>query len=322
MSAELALIQQVKSLQLYIPQEILFTSSGSWTALYDCRVLVSIGGGGGSGGARSSAPATASGGGAGGFSQKLIRLTAGDVLSFTVGAGGAKVNGNSNGVAGGTTTLTGPSISLTANGGAGGLQAANAGVSGVAGGTASGGMINNTGGRSGSISWAGTAYGATAGGSVGIYNTTGSSSGSITAIQGSFSFVTSSPSVKYNSPNVDGTVGSNVIGAGAGTAEPPYPITGSTPGRMGTGVSARLLNPGHSGSLGMVVTTYNMTNAHLGAGANPFCGGSAVITTDGAWTAVGYWGCLGGGGGGCVSASSTATSGAGGSGFVILEVFI
>ena len=86
------------------------------------------------------------GGGAGGFAQKLVSLAAGNVISFTIGAGGA-----SNGASGGTTVLTAPGVSLTANGG-----------TTASGGSASGGDINVTGGSSGNAV-------ATGGGAVGVY---------------------------------------------------------------------------------------------------------------------------------------------------------
>jgi hypothetical protein len=106
------------------------------------------------------------GGAAGGYSRKTVAVTAGDTLTITIGAGGARIpqntsNEKSNGNTGGTTTVTGSnlgsgntSISLTANGGGGGLYNGAGGsytnrtVGPTTGGTASGGDVNNTGGTS------------------------------------------------------------------------------------------------------------------------------------------------------------------------------
>ena len=107
--------------------------------------------------------ASASGGAAGGYVRKEVAVTAGDTISITIGAGGARVpqtsgNEQSGGNAGGSTTVTGSnlgsgntSISLTAGGGAGGkLSGSNSygdsSVTSNTGGTASGGDTNSVGG--------------------------------------------------------------------------------------------------------------------------------------------------------------------------------
>jgi hypothetical protein len=85
----------------------------------DGKYLVTAIGGGGSGGSGTN---LCRGGGAGGLAQSICALKAGDVISFTVGAGGAYVAGAPvPGNAGGTTTVTIPGYTtLTSNGGAGG----------------------------------------------------------------------------------------------------------------------------------------------------------------------------------------------------------
>ena len=118
------------------PEQRAFTTSGSFTAPRTGKYLLTAIGGGAAG------LNNGRGGGAGGFAQKLVSLAAGDLISLTIGAGGA-----SNGASGGTTTLTAPGVSLTANGG-----------TTASGGSASGGDINVTGGSSGNL--AGTGGGA------------------------------------------------------------------------------------------------------------------------------------------------------------------
>ncbi len=122
------------------PEQRAFTASGSFTAPCTGKYLITAIGGGAAG------RNDGRGGGAGGFAQKLISLAAGDVISFTVGAGGSTP-----GAAGGNTILTAPGVSLTANGG-----------TTSAGGTATGGDLNVQGGHSGNVAGSG-------GGAVGVY---------------------------------------------------------------------------------------------------------------------------------------------------------
>ncbi len=129
-------------------------TSQTWVTPVKGRYLVTAIGGGGSGAANGTAAGC---GGAGGFAQSLWDLAAGFSLVLTCGAGGAEVTTtNTNGNAGGATTVSGSGLTtLTANGGAGGVQS----YAGSAGGTASGGnVINVTGGS-----------GFKGGGAVGVY---------------------------------------------------------------------------------------------------------------------------------------------------------
>lgn len=123
-----------------IPEQRVFTSSGTFVAPVEADYLASAIGAGAAG------TNNGRGGGAGGFSQIKARLKAGERLDFTVGAGGV-----TSGQAGGNTTVTGPGVGLTANGG-----------TSTAGGTASGGTVNVAGGAS--ASGVGTG-----GGAVGVY---------------------------------------------------------------------------------------------------------------------------------------------------------
>ena len=66
---------------LSTPVQIARTISGSFTAPKTGKYLITAIGGGGSG-------SSERGGGAGGMAQTLVSLSAGDVISFVVGAGG------------------------------------------------------------------------------------------------------------------------------------------------------------------------------------------------------------------------------------------
>lgn len=99
-----------------------FFTSGTWTAPFDCTVALRIHGSGGSGAAH----AVALGGNSAPWGLKWLALSAGDVLTISIGAGGAPVTAPNDGLAGSTTTvqLNGVTI-LTAAGGEGGLGAAS-----------------------------------------------------------------------------------------------------------------------------------------------------------------------------------------------------
>jgi hypothetical protein len=117
--------------------------------------------GGGQAGSRDADGGEPGGGGGGGFCERTIAVVAGNTLSYSVGASklgrstdGVGATGNASSVTG---TVSGGSVSMTANGGAAG-----------AGGTATGGTTNTTGGAGGSP--AGGAGGGTGGGAGGVTN--------------------------------------------------------------------------------------------------------------------------------------------------------
>lgn len=141
-------------------------TSGTFTVPVDGNYLITGIGGGGCG-----CYGYGGGGGAGGLAQSLVTLSAGDVITFVIGAGGASMAaGLRDGLPGGTTTVTGPGLSLTANGGGAGINQTN-GSAGGAGGTASGGnVMNNTGGAGGNQTFSG-ANETCGGGAVGLYGT-------------------------------------------------------------------------------------------------------------------------------------------------------
>lgn len=138
----------------------------TWTSAVDRNIRIWVIGGGGSGATRRVVSATPTGGGAGGLSILETTVLAGDVITYTVGAGGASVATNVSGLDGGDTTASQPgdnSFTITALGGGGGDLATKIGG---AGGSAFGGDINRPGGDGGGASANGAASG---GGAVGLF---------------------------------------------------------------------------------------------------------------------------------------------------------
>ncbi len=114
------------------------TGAGSWTVPCDVTsITVEAWGAGGAGGGSTTNNDSGDGGGGGGYTNNTFAVTSGQVINYTIGAGG---NGSTNnGADGGNTTF----LSLTANGGTGGNRNGG-GITGI-GGTASGGTTNMTG---------------------------------------------------------------------------------------------------------------------------------------------------------------------------------
>lgn len=117
-----------------------YTTSGSWTVPAGVTsITVQVWGAGGAGGGSTANNQGGSGGGGGAYSTRVIAVTPGQNIPFTVGVGGLGVAGANGGNGTASTILT-----LTANGGTGG--GANRGAIGT-GGTATGGTTNTTGGN-------------------------------------------------------------------------------------------------------------------------------------------------------------------------------
>ena len=117
-----------------------FTSSGTWTKPSGVtKVMVEVQGGG-SGGNNATTQDNTSSGAGGGYSRKFIDVSSISSATVTVGAGGAGVsNGTATGNAGGQSSWADGTNTITCNGGANPINAAN---QVVLGGTATGGDIN------------------------------------------------------------------------------------------------------------------------------------------------------------------------------------
>jgi len=160
----------------YLPHFILtggFTPSGTWTADLDGQICVHVIGAGGAGLMGNDG----TGGAAGGYCRKTFDVVSGNSFTWTQGTGG-----RNSGSSGSSSSFTnGSTITLTANGGAGGLSGTNVRPSG---GTATGGDVNVTGGKAGSRA---SSNQRTGGGAVGIFGVDGGNgyqSGDVTATAG------------------------------------------------------------------------------------------------------------------------------------------
>ncbi len=183
------------SKNLAVIEEVVITSSQTYTArrtgIADV-ICIGAGGQGGASGHGNALPhrVQVTGGGAGGYSRKRIPITAGDTFTVVIGAGGADASAMpapstyEDGNDGGETTFDHASatanIALDSNGGAGGLgnntsTASGATYAGGAGGTASGGDVNFTGGRGGTVTRSNNSSNvgnfATGGGAVAMFGT-------------------------------------------------------------------------------------------------------------------------------------------------------
>jgi len=126
-------------------RRITLTTSGTFTApVTGCYKVVVIGGGGGGGGCSTSSGSVGSaagGGGGGGWAEFYVNLTAGQQVSYTVGAGGAAAVPTGYGGNGGDSWF---GSYASASGGSGGENASDTrpAASGQKGG--SGNLIDNT----------------------------------------------------------------------------------------------------------------------------------------------------------------------------------
>lgn len=122
---------------------------GAWLCPAQVRVieLTVIGGGGGGGGQGSADTGTSGGGGAGGLCKAIVSVTPGTYYYFTVGDGGVGGSLAANGSAGQASNMVIGATTYLANGGAGGIRSGTGDGAGGAGGTASGGQLNLTGGN-------------------------------------------------------------------------------------------------------------------------------------------------------------------------------
>jgi hypothetical protein len=126
-----------------------FTSSGTWTRPSGItKVIVEVQGGGSSGSTSNQIDQVSAGAG-GGYAKKLINVSSISTATITVGTGGAGVVGNAtrNGNAGGNSSWSDGTNTVTGNGG---IAPDNTPDQHVIGGTATGGDINISGGNGGS----------------------------------------------------------------------------------------------------------------------------------------------------------------------------
>ena len=151
-----------------LPVNIILGYSQTWVPPVDGNICIHVVGAGG-GGLGTGNDGRIKGGGAGGYCKKnSLAVTTASSFTVVVCAGGDGYNADNPGDDGGNTTVAGTGLAstLTANGGDGAVFSAHG-----AGGTASGGDVNNTGGSGG-------LYG---GGAVGITGTGNSALGSRSA---------------------------------------------------------------------------------------------------------------------------------------------
>jgi hypothetical protein len=201
------------------------TSGASWTVPEGVTSIKiwAIGGGGGGAGASASDGNAGDGGGAGGVAYKTFTVTGGQVISYSLGAGGAGSPNEAAGNPGAQTSVTVGVSSVTAYGGLGGngVGGGGSGGSGAGGdglviGGAGIGAIGNVGGGAG---------GAIGGVSGGATDTAGGVGGQSADVSGLFAalaavggYPTTSPGAAggTSSSNPDNIDGGNATGFGSG----------------------------------------------------------------------------------------------------------
>lgn len=269
------------------------TSTFTTTSFFPQYVSYLVVGGGGAGGAGDSGGSAGGGGGAGGYLSGYRAITASTSYTITVGLGGTGTVtiGNS----GGTSSISGTGISLSASGGAGGGNNFVVGASGASGG--GGGLRNNVSGGVGNTPSTtppqGNAGGATLYANSGATGRGGGGGGALA--RGAGGYGNSELNVNF-AVGPGGTGGSGVINTIRGTGTVFYS------GGGGAGGYDRLVGVGGNG----------------GGGS-----GSGLGNSSAGFNTIGVAGTsnTGGGGGGTSSGISAGSlvGGAGGSGIVILR---
>lgn len=352
----MALIKEQRNPKGAFIQEMVFTLSTTFTPAMDCYARIFVLGGGGSGAASLTPVVTSSscatGGGAGAFCCSEVRLSASTAYTVTVGAGGAAVTENIEGVeagiAGGNSVFSGTGITtITANGGAGGTAAINAGatnLTGAAGGTGSGGnKFNLTGGAAGdadAVDSTSRTLSASGGGAPAIFGEGYRGGHANTTNTGSQRFCAS------GGAGIGGRGGDATLSSSAGDCVSQAGGTGG-PGKDITDAVTTWSNSNESGvtyavsttdyqhdsifsGLKVAAPTTEAVGGRFGCGS---CGGRGSVSTagwfgggggsmsDGIGPNAGRGG-YGGGGGGAIrpAGSGTAASGAGGGGLVVIQI--
>jgi len=269
------------------------SSTFTTTQFFPPYVSYLVVGGGGAGGAGDSGGSAGGGGGAGGYLSGYRAITAGTTYTINVGAGGTGTTtiGNS----GGSSSISGTGISLTAAGGGGGANNFATGVAGGSGG--GGGLRNNKSGGSGNTPSTnpsqGNSGGSTLFSDIGAQGRGGGGGGALA--RGAGGYGNSELNSNY-AVGPGGTGGSGVVNNIRGTGNIVYS------GGGGAGAYDRLVGSGGSGGGGS------------GSGRGDSSAGFNTIGTAGTAN-------TGGGGGGTSSGISAGSlvGGAGGSGIVILR---
>jgi len=275
---------------LSVIEEVVLTSSQTYTARRTGIADVICIGGGGQGGSSGvgnvgATKLNTTGGGPGGYSRKRIPITSGDTFTVVVGAGGqassTKLPGASNltaGSNGGESTFDHASatatIALDSNGGVGGLANVDnsAGTyAGGAGGTATGGDVNFTGGRGGSIIRGNNAANnsgafTTGGGAVAVHGTAFNGGDVNFTSGGTTAAATGGAGIGGNGGNIAYQVGGSSTSTSASGG-------GSASGE-GNGFTATHTDDAGSSAL----TAFAKTDVVMGGGRLPSHGGQAGCT--------------------------------------------
>lgn len=286
---------------LSVIEEVVLTSSQTYTARRTGIADVICIGGGGQGGSSGkgnvgTTKLNLTGGGAGGYSRKRIPITSGDTFTVVVGAGGqassSKLPAAGNLTAGGNggeSTFDHASatanIALDSNGGVGGLAnttgtASGATYAGGAGGTATGGDVNFTGGRGGTItrsnSGSNTGCFTTGGGAVAIFGQAFNGGDINYTSSGSTSAATGGAGIGGNGGNIAYDTGSAAS-------------TSATGGGSASGEGNGFTSDDTSATT-QALTAFAKTDVVMGGGRLPSHGGQARATN----TMIG---CIAGNGG-------------------------
>ena len=294
-----------------------FQQSITWACPVAMDVLVYVIGAGGSGAADKTAGSSANGGGAGGCAVSRLTLAAQN-YTLTIGSGGTNAYTSGyyvNGTAGGNTSMSGSGMTtMTGNGGGAGTYSSNVAV---AGGSASGGTLqNNTGG--GTPAQADTTYGCSGGGGVGLYGpgqdgTVNTSNGGYPAGGSPIGIAPINLAATSARPNTiidgylaNGTIGVDIFpGLSRTTINEMAAVTDST-------ISVATTTGGN-------IQIYSGSQGRRILPTGPFTGGAGI----GAGTSQNCYaggGTSGGGGGGCNTNDygGHARSGGGGGGLIIM----
>lgn len=310
------------SAPLLIPTNYTIKRSQDFIMPFTGKVRIWAYGGGGSGACGTNSAGVATGGGAGGCSYlATYDVVLGQIITCTLGAGGAKTvsgTGSRNGNSGGTTTVTSTGLSLSATGGAGGTHSYGATTrAGGAGGTGSGGTASYTGGAGGSaINTVLTFVAGTGGGGAGTFRNGGRGGNITETIANTNDFMVTGGGGSLGNGGDIGILNNNDSstgggGAGDGYAQVPNGAGFGADGFVGNDLNYVFgeLNP---------YQTYSGTRGNQYSLSSTFGGGTGGVNV--ALEFSGLAGALGGGGGkgtntttrGLSAGSATFAGGGGG----------